>query len=517
MKDEAQVVLGIDLGTTATKVVAVDGAYRVVSTVERPAPLHTGRHGEAVHDPETVLAGVVEAVRESAAICAGRGLTVAALSFSAALHTLLALDSSGEPLTPALSWADTRAAGIARRLGAPGSSRGTGNSLAGSGSGAVSIENADAAALHRATGTPVHSMAPLTKLAWFTAHEPELVRRSASWCGLKDYVLSRFTGSLVTDLSCASATGLLDMRTTRWHRPALDIAGVSADRLPELVQPTALFTLLPEAAAALGLPAGLPVVAGAGDGPLANLAVGATAPATAALSLGTSGALRVVRDRPGVDERCRVFCYYLADGLWVLGGAVSNAGVVAQWAAESFGGVDVGDLLKEAAQVEPGAEGLIALPHLLGERAPWWDPDARGALIGLRRGHGRAHMTRAMIEGVGQQLAFVRDSLVAADAPITSVRATGGALRSPLWAEIVAAALDMPLEITDDAAGSGFGAALLARHALGALPSLTSPVPGARAHRTVIPDPTAARRLAETRGLSEELYQLLRGVQEPHR
>lgn len=506
MKDEAQVVLGIDLGTTATKVVAVDGAYRVVSTVERPAPLRTGRHGEAVHDPETVLAGVVEAVRESAGLCAGRGLSVAALSFSAALHTLLALDSSGEPLTPALSWADTRAAGIARRLREPGGSRiGT------------RTENADADALHRATGTPVHSMTPLTKLAWFTAHEPELVRRTVSWCGLKDYVLSRFTGSLVTDLSCASATGLLDMRTTRWHGPALDIAGVSADRLPELVQPTALFTLLPEAAAALGLPAGLPVVAGAGDGPLANLAVGATEPATAALSLGTSGALRVVRDRPGVDERCRVFCYYLADGLWVLGGAVSNAGVVAQWAAESFGGADVGVLLKEAAQVEPGAEGLIALPHLLGERAPWWDPDARGALIGLRRGHGRAHMTRAMIEGVGQQLALVRDSLLAADAPITSVRATGGALRSPLWAEIVAAALDMPLEITDDAAGSGFGAALLARHALGDLPSLTSPVAGARAHRTVAPDPTAARRLAETRGLSEQLYQLLRGVQEPHR
>jgi gluconokinase len=495
MKDEAQVVLGIDLGTTATKVVAVDGAYRVVSTVERPAPLRTGRQGEAVHDPETVLAGVVEAVRESAGLCAGRGLTVVALSFSAALHTLLALDSSGEPLTSALSWADTRAAGIAGRLRAAGG----------------------ADALHRVTGTPVHSMSPLTKLAWFTAHEPDLVRRTATWCGLKDYVLSRFTGRLVTDLSCASATGLLDMRTTRWHGPALDIAGVSGDRLPQLVQPTAVFTLLPEAAAALGLPAGLPVVAGAGDGPLASLAVGAIEPATAALSLGTSGALRVVRDRPGVDERCRVFCYYLTDGLWVLGGAVSNAGVVAQWAAESFGGADVADLLKEAAQVEPGAEGLIALPHLLGERAPWWDPDARGALIGLRRGHGRAHMTRAMIEGVGQQLALVRDSLLAADAPITSVRATGGALRSPLWAEIVAAALDMPLEITDDAAGSGFGAALLARHALGDLPSLTSPVPGARAHRTVIPDPTVARRLAETRSLSEQLFQLLRGVQEPHR
>jgi gluconokinase len=496
MNEVGEVVLGIDLGTTATKVVAVNAAYRPVWTVERPAPLQAGRDGEAVHDPATVLAGAADAVRESAEHCARRGLAVRGLSFSAALHTLLALDSSGEPLTPALSWADTRAADIARRLRAE---RGE--------------------ALHRATGTPVHPMTPVAKLAWFAAHEPDLFRRTAAWCGMKDYVLSRFTGRLATDLSCASASGLLDIHTAAWHGPALEAAGVAGERLPELVPPTTVFPLLPGPAAALGLPAGLPVVAGAGDGPLANLAVGATAPATAALSLGTSGALRVVREQPGVDDRCRVFCYHLADGLWVLGGAVSNAGVVAQWAAESFGGVDVADLLKEAAEVEPGSEGLTALPHLLGERAPWWDPDARGALIGLRRRHGRAHMTRAMIEGVGQQLALVRDSVVAAGAPIASVRATGGALRSSLWAEIVAAALDMPLEITDDTAGSGFGAALLGWRALGVVSHLSALPAGvwARPHRTVFPDQVAVRRMAQNRPRVERCYEMLRDLSAQHR
>ncbi|MDG9709468.1 gluconokinase [Streptomyces sp. DH10] len=489
MNDAGEVVLGIDLGTTATKVVAVDADYRPVSTVERPAPLHTGRNGEAVHDPVTVLAGVTDAVRETAEHCAHLGLTVRGLSFSAALHTLLALDSSGEPLTPALSWADTRAADIARRLRAEGADE-----------------------LHQATGTPVHPMSPFTKLIWFATHEPDVLRRATVWCGMKDYVLSRFTGRRVTDHSCASATGLWDLRTTDWHGPALETAGVSAERLPELVPPTAAFPLLPEPAAELGLPAGLPVVAGAGDGPLANLAVGAITPGTAALSLGTSGALRVVRDRPGVDDRCRVFCYHLADGLWVLGGAVSNAGVVAQWAAESFGGIDVADLLKEAAEVAPGSEGLVALPHLLGERAPWWDPDARGALIGLRHVHDRAHVTRAMIEGVGQQLALVRDSVVAAGAPVASVRATGGALRSSLWAEIVAAALDMPLGITDDTAGSGFGAALLGWRALGAVPDLSALPVGvwSRPHRTVSPNPVAVRRMVDARPRVEQLYAVLR-------
>ncbi|WP_223167262.1 gluconokinase [Nonomuraea sp. SYSU D8015] len=490
MKVAGEIVLGIDLGSTTTKVVAVDRAHQLVLTVERPAPMRTGRDGEVVHDPGEVLAGVYDAVRESGEVCARRGLAVRGLSFSAAMHTLLALGTSHDPLTPALSWADTRSAGVARRLRADGGG----------------------AQLHQATGTPVHPMSPLTKLAWLREHEPELFRRTTRWCGLKDLVLLRFTGRLVTDLSCASGMGLLDLRTSRWHGPALDVAGVSGDRLPELVPPTEVLTLLPEPAHALGLPAGLPVIAGAGDGPLANLAVGATVPGMAALSLGTSGALRVVRDRPGVDEQGRVFCYYLADGLWVLGGAVSNAGVVAQWAAESFGGADLADLLKEAAQVEPGAEGLIGLPHLLGERAPWWDPDSRGALVGLRRGHGRAHLTRAMIEGVGQQLALVRDSVVAAGSSITAVRATGGALRSPLWADVLAAALDMPLEIADDAAGSGFGAALLGWRALGALPSLTSATSeaGFRTHRTVKPEPVAARRMAATRPLTEQLYRMLR-------
>lgn len=491
MSDAHEVVLGLDLGTTATKVVAVDGAFRLVVTVERPHPMHTERGAEAVHDPEVVLAGTVDAVRECVRLCEARGHRVCGLSFSAAMHTLLALDAAGDPLTPALSWADSRSAEITRRIRAESGTE-----------------------LHRATGTPVHPMSPLTKLAWFAAHEPEVFRGADVWCGLKDFVLSRFTGRLVMDLSCASATGLLDIHTSAWHPPALKTAQVSERRLPELVQPGTVLPLTPEAAGLLGLPAGLPVVAGAGDGPLANLAVGAVRPGTAALSLGTSGALRVIRDRPGVDERCRVFCYYLADGLWVLGGAVSNAGVVAQWAAETFGGVPIGELLAEAERVGPGADGLLALPHLLGERAPWWDPDTRGALVGLRRRHSRAAITRAMVEGVGQQLALVRDSVLATGARVDTVRATGGALRAPLWEQVLAAALGMPLEITDDTAGSGYGAALLAWHALGALPSLSS-AQWARPRRTVRPDPAAARQMAATRHVTERLYELLGGLELP--
>jgi len=464
------VVLGVDLGTSATKVIAVDDRLRVHGGTERHYPLHTGPDRQAVQDPELVLSASVDAIRHCGQSSMDSGLRVVGIGFSAAMHTLLAADRDGAPITPALSWADGRAADTARR-----------------------IRTRHGPALHRATGTPVHPMSPLVKLAWFAEHEPRLVRRAAYWCGVKDFVLSRLTGRLVTDLSCASGTGLLDSATLGWSPPALAVAGVSEYQLPPLVPPTALLRLT---SGATGLPTGLPVVAGGGDGPLANLGVGAARPGTAALSVGTSGALRVVRDAPGVDPDCRTFCYYLADGLWTTGGAVSNGGVVARWAADTFG-VELPTLLADAAAVPPGAGDLLALPYLLGERAPYWEPDLPGLLLGLRAVHGRAEITRALVEGVAAQLAMVRDAVLAGGARFDVVRATGGALRSPLWTDALAAALDMPLEITDTANGSALGAAMLTWRALGRAPSLVEAV-APRASRVVQPD-AAAARLAATR------------------
>jgi len=473
------VVLGVDLGTTATKVVAADSAGRIRALAERPYPLTTGQHGEATQDADEVLA----AARAALAECA-HGQEVVALSFSAAMHTLLPLDADGRPMTAALSWADRRAAEVAREWRKPGG---------------------PAADLHRATGTPVHPMSPLVKLAWFARHEPDL--RARHWVGVKDYVLARLTGSLVTEHSCASATGLLNIHTLAWHDPSLTLAGITADQLPALVAPTDQLTL---ATAEGDLPAGLPVMAGAGDGPLANLGTGATVPGMAALSLGTSGALRAIHAAPGVDDRGRVFCYALADGLWVVGGAISNGGVVGAWASDCFG-VPVHELLDEAATADPA--GLVALPYLLGERAPWWDPDLTSVLIGLRRDHGRAAITRAMVEGVGQQLALVAEALAGAE--LTEIRATGGAFRSAVWGQVVASALNRDLALTADEGGSGLGAALLGWRSLGELPSLAAAAALITPTSTVRPDPALATRLAHQRPLLERAHESLAALVGP--
>lgn len=467
------VVLGVDLGTTATKVVAADATGHIDGIAERPYPLTTGPHGEATQDADEVLAAARSAIAECA-----HGRNVVALSFSAAMHTLLPLDAGGRPLSPALSWADRRAAGIAREWRAPGG---------------------PALELHRATGTPVHPMSPLVKLAWFARTEPDL--RAAHWVGVKDYVLAALTGRLATEHSCASGTGLLDIHTLSWHEPSLALAGIGVAQLPDLLAPTDQLAL----AAPIGaLPAGLPVIAGGGDGPLANLGTGATVPGMAALSLGTSGALRAIHPAPGVDDRGRVFCYALADSLWAVGGAISNGGVVASWASGTFG-LPVAELLAEAATADPA--GLVALPYLLGERAPWWDPDLTAVLIGLRRDHGRAAITRAMVEGVGQQLALVAAALTGTE--LTEIRATGGAFRSPVWGTVIASALNRPLSLTADEGGSGLGAALLAWHALGELHSLSDAATLITPTSTIRPDPDLATRLAHQRPLVERAHESL--------
>src|SRR5207302_6146858 len=249
---------------------------------------------------------------------------------------------------------------------------------------------------------------------------------------IKEYVLAHLTGEFVVDRSIASATGLMDLVSLGWWPPALELAGVRADQLPPIVATTELLAFRPVVAADLGLE-GVPIVVGAGDGPLANLGVGAVRPGVAACSVGTSGAARVIVEHPGVDPLGRVFCYALTDDRWAVGGAVSNGGVVLEWARQALA-PDLGEhaetaLLAVAAEAPPGSDGLLMLPYLLSERAPHRSPLARGAYVGLTRAHRRPHLVRAALEGVCQQLALVLEAVRAAGNDVVEIRGTGGFLR----------------------------------------------------------------------------------------
>lgn len=487
--DRTPVVIGIDIGTTSTKVVAFSVTGQQVAAAGQGYPLQEPHPGFAVQDPEAIVRAVFSQLAQVVAqVGADR---VAGLSFSSAMHSLLGLSADYQPLTEVATWADTRAAVQAERLKA----------------------SVGGLALHRRTGTPVHPMSPLPKLVWYREQQPKLTEKVAFWVSIKDYVLLRLCGVLVVDHSLASCSGLMDIHCGQWDDEALTLAGITAEQLPELVSTTQVIPgLLPEAAEAVGLPATTPVVAGAGDGPLANLGVGAVRPGVAACSIGTSGALRLMVEEPSVDPLGGVFCYNLTDDRWVVGGAINNGGVTLDWVRDVMAdgeNTDPGELLALAERAQPGSGGLIMLPYLLSERAPHWSALPRGAYIGLTRAHRREHLARAALEGVCLQLALVLQSMQAAGFEVTQIRATGGVTRSRLWRQTLADALGTPIDLAAGAEGSSFGAALLGMQALGLIESIDVAADLIGIRERVRPDPSAAAVYARLLPVFGGLYDTL--------
>ncbi|GGL17512.1 gluconokinase [Mangrovihabitans endophyticus] len=489
------VVIGIDTGTTATKGVAAgpDGDLRATASVHYP--LSVPAPGRAELDPDRLRSAAVEALADVAKQCRERGDRVIAVGLSSFLHAVVPMDRDGRPRGPLVTWADARAGRQSRAIAAA----------------------TDAKRLQERTGTPVHPMAPLSKLAWWRENDADLLRETPRWGGVKELVLGALADApFRLDLSVASGTGMYDIHARRWDDEALEITGVRREQLAEVVPTTQRLRLHPDAASAAGLPPDTPLIIGAADGPLANLGVGATPAGVAAVSLGTSGALRTVVDAPVADQSGRLFCYALTEDRWVIGGAVNNAGSVVRWAGQSFAGgfarpaaegedADERDaaLLEEAAGAPAGSDGLLCLPYLLGERAPWWRSGLRGAYLGLRREHGRPHLVRAAVEGVCQQLALVRDSFTTAGREVTEVRATGGAAASALWVRTLASALDLPVAVADTPEGTALGACLLSLHALGELPDLDTAAALVAIDEPVRPDPQQARMYRRLRPLVE--------------
>ncbi|MGS2616391.1 gluconokinase [Micromonospora sp. LZ34] len=482
-------MIAVDIGTASAKAVAYDSHARQLTQYGVAYPLDEPQPGWAEQDPLRVHTAVLEAI---AAVVAELGRPVAGLSFSTAMHSLIGLDGDGEPITPSITWADARASRQAERLRAVPSGL----------------------ALHRRTGTPVHPMAPLPKLLWLAEQEPQLFGRTAYWVSIKDWILLRLCDELVTDHSVASGSGLMDIHRLAWDSEALSIAGITEAQLPRLVSTTAVLPgLTAEAAEVTGLPRHTPVVVGAGDGPLANLGLGAVAPGVVACSIGTSGAMRVVVEHPGVDPLGGVYCYALTERRWVVGGAINNGGVVLDWAGNALApelGEDAEEeLLALAARAPVGSGGLIMLPYLLSERAPHWSALPRGAYVGLTHGHRRSHLVRAAVEGVCQQLALVLASVRAAGNEVHEVRASGGFARSGLWRQILADVLGMPVRFPAGHEGSSLGAALLGMQALGQIASVDVAAEMVTIEETVNPDPAAAATYATLLPLFSELYDAL--------
>nr|WP_125585333.1 FGGY family carbohydrate kinase [Lacticaseibacillus jixianensis] len=446
-----QVVIGVDIGTTATKAVAFDAAGRAVAQASRAYPLIQAVPGMAELDPQAVLAAVQAAVAAvAAALPAG---AIAALSFSAAMHSLLLLDQDFRPLTRVMTWADIRAAKQAAAL----------------------KQRPDSAQLVARTGVPLHPMTPLAKLMYLQEAQPALMRRASYVGGLKSWLMAVFYGQWLADYSLANATGLFNLHTLDWDPAALQLAGVTASQLPPLVDTdTLLPALTPAAAKAMGVPPATPGIIGASDGTLANIGVAALAPGALALTIGTSGAVRTVIKTPQSAPGGKLFTYYLAPDRWVVGGPVNNGGIVLQWATKTLLGntATVAEAIQLAQTAPAGAHGLVFLPYLGGERAPLWDAAARGSFVGLTRQHTKADMLRAVMEGILFNLKAVGALMQPMVGTRPTLHAAGGFAKSEAWRQMLADVFDCPVVVPQSVQSSALGAAVMGMKRLGWIPSL---------------------------------------------
>ncbi|MGI2328165.1 gluconokinase [Planococcus sp. YIM B11945] len=453
-------MLGVDIGTTSTKAVLFDRQGNVMQQENIGYPLYTPDISTAEQNPEEIFQAVVSAV---SAIMKGRDPeSVSFLSFSSAMHSVIAMDEQDQPLTPCITWADNRSEAWTKKI----------------------KHKLNGHEIYKRTGTPIHPMSPLSKITWITNERPEIAERAKKYIGIKEFIFQKFFGGYVIDHSIGSATGLMNLKTLDWDEEALNVAGISRNQLSELVPTTKIITgCNDELAKKMGLNSETAFVIGASDGVLSNLGVNAIRKGEIAVTIGTSGAIRTIIDEPKTDDKGRIFCYALTEEHWVIGGPVNNGGMVLRWVRDELAssetetakrlGIDPYEVLTRIAdRVAPGSDGLLFHPYLAGERAPLWNPDVRGSFFGLTMSHKKEHMIRAALEGVIYNLYTVFLALQECmDTPVTRIQATGGFARSEVWRQMMADIFESEVAVPESYESSCLGACILGLYAKGEIDS----------------------------------------------
>ncbi|MBU8772433.1 gluconokinase [Cytobacillus oceanisediminis] len=453
-------MLGIDIGTTSTKAVLFSEQGEVIQHENIGYPLYTPDISTAEQNPEEIFSAVLQSIANIMNNHSDKNLSF--ISFSSAMHSVIAMDEDHLPLTPVITWADNRSEAWARKI----------------------KDELNGHEVYKRTGTPIHPMSPLSKIAWIVNERPEIASKTKKYIGIKEYIFKKLFDEYVVDYSLASCMGMMNLKTLDWDEEALAIAGVTPAQLSKLVPTTKMFkNCNPKLAKQMGIDPQTPFVIGASDGVLSNLGVNAIRKGEIAITIGTSGAIRTIIDNPQTDEKGRIFCYALTENHWVIGGPVNNGGMVLRWIRDEFAsseietakrlGIDPYEVLtKIAERVRPGADGLLFHPYLAGERAPLWNPDVRGSFFGLTMSHKKEHMIRAALEGVIYNLYTVYLALVECmDGPVTRIQATGGFARSEIWRQMMSDIFESEVVIPESYESSCLGACILGLYATGKIDS----------------------------------------------
>ena len=446
--------VGVDVGTTNVKALAMPPDLgQILAHASAPVATLHPKPGYAEQNPTDIWTAFVQVLSEVGDELTKGGHTMTHLTFCTAMHSLLPMDDKGKPLGNAMLWSDNRAEAQASSLRTTQAKLGK--------------------AIYKETGTPIHPMIPLCKLAWLREHDPRALRRTARFGSIKEFLWHQLTGEFVIDYSMATATGLFNEKKRQWSERAMAYAGVRPDQLATPVATTHQHTYQPKPITqATNLPPDVALVIGASDGCLANLGAGAIKRGTTTLTIGTSGAIRQTVRKPLRDARGRLFCYFLDEGYYVVGGPTNNGGNVLEWVTEKLTQQDTEAVFAEAATVPPGSDGLLFLPYLQGERAPLWDASVRGAYLHVDWQHTRAHFVRAALEGVLFNLLSINELVVDYTDPARVIHANGGFAQSAFWVQMLADMAGVPVRLNASNESGSMGAILLTMKAAGIVKTL---------------------------------------------
>jgi gluconokinase len=477
-------ILGIDIGTSSTKAVAIDRAGAVIAVAKQHYPIHQPQPGHSEQDPELIYQAFIKCITDVVKIW---GYAPKAISLSTAMHSVISVDEAGVALGPMMTWADTRAESIAQTI----------------------RNGVEGEFIYRTSGTPIHPMSPLCKLIWLKQNKPDLFQRAYKHISIKEYIWYQLFGIFQVDYSIASGAGYFDIIKLNWSDDICRMAGINTGQLSEAVNTTYYRSdVKPEVAALLTIPNTTKFVIGGSDGCCANLGSLAIVPGIAALTIGTSGAVRVTGNNPIYNFASMTFNYLLDAKTFISGGAVNNGGIALNWLLSNFlditgiGNQDYENLFNAVDRIPAGSNGLIFLPYLYGERAPLWDAKASGAYLNIKPVHGQAHFLRAGLEGICYALNDVLQTLETSGVKIEQLNVSGGFVSSSVWMQLLADITGKKLVMLQLEDASAIGAAYLAMQALHPDTDLATPSDFS------IVEPIAAnhRLYAETFPIFKKLY-----------
>ncbi len=441
-------IIGIDIGTGSTKAVAVSPSGEALASVRVSYPTLIPLPGYSEQDPEVIWQAFINALTQ---LVSRTPAQPHAVCLSSAMHSVIPVGIDGTPLHPMITWADNRSASVASRLRTSLSGR----------------------PLYEETGTPLHAMSPLCKIIWIRENDPGLFSRTARFISIKEYIWFRLFNVFQVDYSIASASGLFNINTLTWHAHALELAGIGTERLSAPVNTDHVITGVTDTALLPDALRKVPFVIGSSDGCLANKGSYATTPGTAALTIGTSGAIRVAREKPALNWEHMTFNYRLNEQVFISGGPINNGGIALKWYAEKLLGKAMtsdnayAQLLSGLAAVPAGSEGLIFLPYLFGERAPIWNSSACGVFFGITGQHDQTHFTKAVIEGILFSLYQIMRGIESDGSEIKRIHVSGGFVRSQEWVQMLATIFGKKVILVNREDASAIGAAFLAFDAFG--------------------------------------------------